>query len=143
MAATAEADRRTRAFARVIGPYVAVITGDIALRQLTNKTFLDAFYINPVTVWETGAMLLLMGLIVIAFHQYWSRPTAVLVSLVGWVLALRGLALLWVPHFYETATSGVIAMTTPLRAGFGLLTLIGLWLTYAGWFARPAPTAPV
>ena len=43
------------------------------------------------------------GLIIIAFHQYWRSPAAVIVSLAGWFLAIRGVLLLTVPAAYNAA----------------------------------------
>jgi hypothetical protein len=37
-------------------------------------------------VWFAGA-LLFGGLLIIAFHQYWSSVAAVIISLFGWILA--------------------------------------------------------
>jgi hypothetical protein len=140
MSATPEAAARTRAFARVIGPFVMIATTIINLRmpELTTAPFLSAFFDNPVIVWMTGAMLLFLGLVVIAFHQYWSSVTAVIISLFGWYLALRGLVLLGAPELYAHASSASMNMLPVIRVGFGLLTLMGIWLTFVGWIKRAA-----
>lgn len=116
MPASDEASARTRAFARVIGPYVMIVTGIIIVRMpdLTTAPFLSAFFKNPVIVWIMGAMLLLMGLIVIAFHQVWSNLAAALISLFGWFLALRGLALLVAPQLYALSMGTPFSRLGPL-----------------------------
>jgi len=58
-------------------------------------------------------------------------------SLFGWFLALRGLALLVVPHLYEKAGIEAMNAISLVRIGFSLLVLAGLWLTYTGWIAKP------
>jgi hypothetical protein len=138
MPVSPEVRARTPAFARVIGPYVMIVTATIIVRMpdLTTAPFLSAFFDNPVIVWMTGAMLLLIGLIIIAFHQVWSSVTAVLISLFGWYLALRGLVLLVAPQFYERSSFALMNEILPLRVGFGLLMLMGIWLTYVGWIAK-------
>ncbi len=50
-----------------------------------------------------GALLLFDGLLIIAFHQYWSSVAAIMISLFGWILALRGLVLMAAPNLYERA----------------------------------------
>ena len=138
MPATPQIEARTRAFARVIGPYLTIVPAIIAARAPDMGVELSAFFQNAALVWIMGALMVFAGLFVIANHQYWSSVSAVLISLFGWFLALRGLALLLAPHLYEKA--GIEAMTAiPLvRAGFGLLVLAGLQLTYTGWIAKPA-----
>jgi hypothetical protein len=59
---------------------------------------------------------------------------AVLVSLFGWFLALRGVLLLASPQLIERA--GQHTSVTGIRIGFAVLVLAGLWLTYTGWVAR-------
>jgi len=90
MPATPESKARTRAFARVIGlgspslpasSWCACRTWRLGGRLLR----------KPLFAWFAGALLLFSGLLIIAFHQYWSSVAAVMISLFGWFLALRGL----------------------------------------------------
>ncbi len=89
--------QRTRAFARVIGPFVALATLIVAIRLPDLTGLIDDLFANAVLPWILGAMMLVAGLIVIAFHQYWRGVTAVLISLFGWFVALRGLTIDGVP----------------------------------------------
>ena len=137
MPATPEAQAKTRAFARVLGPFLVIVPCIVAVRTPDMGPFVSSFFGNPSLVWIMGALMLFAGLFVIAQHQYWSSVAAVLISLFGWFLAARGLALLTVPELYEHATEGVAGAVTLVRFGFGALVLAGLWLTYVGWIAKP------
>jgi hypothetical protein len=103
------AAQRTRAFARVIGPFVAIATLIIAVRLPDLTGLLDDLFANQVLPWMLGAMMLLAGLIVIAFHQYWRGVTAVLISLLGWFVALRGLAMMAIPSAIESGAGDTLA----------------------------------
>jgi hypothetical protein len=94
---------RTRAFARVIGPFLVIAPGIIALRAPDMEALAVAFFENAALVWITGGLLVFGGLLIIAHHQYWSSVSAVLVSLFGWFLALRGVVLLASPQLIERA----------------------------------------
>ncbi|MFY9642837.1 MAG: hypothetical protein WCD20_03955 [Rhodomicrobium sp.] len=142
MRATPEALAKTRAFARVLGPYLAIVPGIIAVRAPDMGPMVSAFFGNVALVWITGALILFAGLFVIAQHQHWASAAAIFISLFGWFLALRGLALLAVPEIYAQASEGVMGAAvalTVVRIGFGALVLAGLWLTYVGWIAKPVP----
>jgi hypothetical protein len=131
------AERRTRAFARVIGPFVAVVTLIVAIRLPDLTGLVDDLFANAVLPWMLGGMMLIAGLIVIAFHQYWRGITAVLISLFGWFVALRGLTLMAFPTAIETGAAETLVSPGLLLAArifFGLLTVMGLWLTFVGWF---------
>ena len=137
MPATQETQARTRAFARVTGPWLAIVPSIIMLRVSEMGALAAEFFENGLFVWFAGALLLFVGLLIIAFHQYWTSVAAVIISLFGWILALRGLLLMAAPEVYERAAT---AMDTILfvRLIFGVLVAIGLYLTYVGWLAEPA-----
>ncbi|MDV3129604.1 hypothetical protein M1247_32195 [Mycobacterium sp. 21AC1] len=139
--ATPEALQRTRAFARVLGPFVATATLIIAIRLPDLTGLLGGLFDNAVLPWILGAAMLMMGLIVIAFHQYWYSVTAALISVFGWFVALRGVAMMAIPSAIDSGASA--AVTSPglliaARIFFLLLTAMGLWFTYVGWGRRPA-----
>ena len=138
MPATTESRARTRAFARVMGPFLVIVPGIIAARAPDMGALAAGFFAIPVLVWFAGAFLLFAGLLIIAFHQYWSGLAAVLISLFGWFLALRGVALLAVPQLIERGAAVPAGAVAFVQLGFAVLVLIGLYLTYVGWIARPA-----
>jgi hypothetical protein len=139
--ATRESQARTRSFARVIGPWLAIVPGIIVLRASGMGAFASEFFKNGLFVWFAGALLLFGGLLIIAFHQYWSSVAAIMISLFGWILALRGLVLMAAPNLYERATMSMDAIPI-VRLVFGVLVAIGLYLTYVGWLAKPvSPSA--
>lgn len=136
-----EARSRTRAFARVIGPFVASATVIVAIRLPSLSGLLDDLFANDVLPWILGAFMLMAGLIVIAFHQYWYSVTAVLISLFGWFVALRGLTLMAFPSAIESGADDTLASPGLLlgaRIFVLALTAIGVWLTYVGWGPRPS-----
>lgn len=135
MPATPESRARTRGFARVIGPYVAVVPAIIAVR-LPEMGALQFFEL-PIVVWITGALLLFAGILIIANHQIWSSAPAIAISLFGWFLALRGFVLLAAPDLMARGVSGSMEMMPIARAGMALIAAMGAWLTYIGWARRP------
>jgi len=139
MPATPESRARTRAFARVIGPFLSILAIIVAVRMRNIGPLVASFFDSPMLVWMTGAMLLLGGLFIIANHQYWSGLSAILISLFGWFLALRGVVLLAAPQLIQRGAAAAQKQNMmPLaEAFFAVLILIGLWLTFEGWFAKP------
>jgi hypothetical protein len=137
-----EAALRTRAFARVIGPFVAIATLIIAIRLPDLTGLVDDLFANAVMPWILGATMLIAGLVVIAFHQYWRGVTAVLISLFGWFVALRGVTMMAFPSAIETGAGDALAspgLLLTARVFFVLMTAMGLWLTYVGWIAPKRP----
>jgi hypothetical protein len=142
MSSSVQSQIRTRMFARAFGPYFAIVPTTVAIRSAYMQTLFTEFKANPMWPWLFGAILLMFGLVIIAFHQYWRSPAAIIVSLVGWFLAIRGVLLLTFPQAYSAAgnaiySSGAIAAVRVLAICLGLA---GLYLTYIGW--KPAPRTP-
>ena len=126
---------RTRMFARAIGPYFAIVPATVAVRSSLMQTLFTEFKANPMWPWLYGAILLMAGLVIIAFHQYWRGVAAILVSVLGWFLAIRGILLLTVPGAYSSAGNAIYSSgaISALRVLFVCLSVIGLYLTYVGW----------
>jgi len=137
MPSTVESELRTRAFARVLGPFLVLVPGIIIVRAPDIEALLHSFFLNEVIMWFVGAFLLLCGLLIIAFHQYWSNAAAIIISLFGWFLALRGLLLLTAPQMIARGAYSALKLLPAVRAGFSILVLSGIWLTYVGWFVKP------
>ena len=141
MPATTESRARTRAFARVLGPFLTIVPAIIALRAGEMNALVTGFFENPALSWIMGAVLLFAGLLIIAHHQTWSSGPSIVISLLGWIFALRGIALLAAPEMIERAASFSIGATTAIRIGFGVVSALGLWLTHAGWIAKNPPAS--
>jgi hypothetical protein len=90
--------------------------------------------------WVTGAFVLTGGLIIVAPHQYWHGSPSIIVSLVGWLLALRGLLLLAFPSTFMSMTNSLLAAGALWRTVCICFAVLGLYLTYVGW--RPPPDRP-
>ncbi|CDM60824.1 MULTISPECIES: hypothetical protein [Rhizobium] len=103
------------------------------------RTRVSSFFETPLIVWFAGALLLFGGLLIIAFHQYWSSAAAIVISLFGWFLALRGAVLLATPQLIQRGAAVSMRTQSLVQMGFGVAVLIGLWLTYVGWAAKPSP----
>ncbi|WP_078279924.1 hypothetical protein [Mycobacteroides franklinii] len=124
---------RTRGFARVIGPFVATVTGIIAVRAGDLSFLGDSFFKDPMWSWLFGALLFFCGLMIIAFHQFWRGLAAVIISLFGWFLALRGFVLLAFPQLMQEGVDASAPAVGPVRIFFLFMAAVGLYLTYVGW----------
>ena len=142
MSTPEQAQLRTRMFARALGPFFTIVPTTVAVRGSYMRTLFTEFKANPMWPWLFGAILLISGLVIIAFHQYWRSPAAIIVSVVGWFLAIRGVLLLTVPAAYDKAGDVVYSSgaTVAIWVVFLCLALSGLYLTYVGW--KPQPGTP-
>ena len=141
MSTSAQGQIRTRAFGPRIGAVLHNCADHGCGARSYMRTLFAEFKANPMWPWLFGAILLISGLVIIAFHQYWRSPAAIIVSMAGWFLAIRGVLLLSVPQAYDAAGDSVYSSATALIwVVFVCLALSGAYLTYVGWKPQPVPS---
>lgn len=129
----ASTQARTRLFARALGPFLVIVDATAVARASDMQTLLSQFEANSLWTWVTGAFILLFGLFVVAAHPYWHGAAAITVSLLGWLITLRGLLLFAFPQAFVAAANRMIGEQGWWVAACVALALVGLYLTYAGW----------
>ena len=75
------------------------------------------------------------GIIIVALHPYWRGPAAVIVSLLGWAVLLRGILLMAFPDTFISIANQTIDAVAVWRLAFAAFAVVGLYLTYIGWIA--------
>jgi len=127
-------------FARVLGPFLAIIAVVVAVRPEGMRPLLMEFTASHVWPWVVGAFVLLVGLVIVAFHQVWHGAAAIVVSALGWLIVARGIFLLAFPDTFASVADRVIGATGVWQAVYVVMAVVGLYLTYVGW--RPARQEP-
>ena len=138
MSSSQQAEARTRMFARVLGPYLVIVTATAMARASQMRTLATEFGANSVWPYVTGAFILLSGLIVVALHQYWRGAAAIIVSILGWMSTAKGFFLMAFPASYISAVKSAVDAGNGWIAGFTVIALVGVYLTYVGWVAGPS-----
>ena len=140
MSVSEQSQTRTRMFSRVIGPFLVNICVTAVARMSDIQALFSQFEANSLWTWMIGASALALGLAMVASHQYWRGGAAIIVSLLGWLVVLRGVLLLAFPSAFISMANSMIdaqVLWVALTIGFAL---VGLYLTYVGWL--PPPTRP-
>jgi hypothetical protein len=128
--------------ARLIGLFLVII----ALAMFANgASFADDV---RALLQERGVMLVLglvaltVGLAIVVAHNRWSGGAlTVIVTLFGWLFVLRGIFLLFLPaDLVARIVEEVALLERPNLFAFLPLAL-GIYLTYAGFLARPEESA--
>jgi hypothetical protein len=129
-------------FARVLGPFFVIACITAVARTSEMSALMSDFAANPLWSWVAGSFVLIGGLVMIALHSYWRGTAAIVVSVMGWLVALRGLLLLAFPTAFISMANSVISMGDLWRAICIVFVAIGLYLTYVGWMPTSGRSAP-
>lgn len=127
---------RTRILARIVGPYLVIMAVTLFARLDTLVLLLPAFMQDGPLVLATGAFTLMAGLAIIAAHHHWTSAAAIVISLIGIVVALKGTILMIAPGFGAELTAVAVRTSPVLLIAAVVELLAGLWLTSVGWLSR-------
>ena len=128
----------TRLMARTIGPVLLLTGAAVALRAAAVPQLIADLVRDQPLMLITGAFVLILGAVMIAAHNVWTSPAAIVVSLLGWITLVRGAVVLLLPDIVTTFAPYVIQYPQAIIAVGAVLVLLGLWLTFVGWFAKAA-----
>lgn len=129
---------RTRILARIVGPYLVIMAVTLFARQSALPQLLTDFVRDDPLVLATGAFTLMAGLTMIALHHHWTSAAAIVLSLIGIVVALKGAWLMAAPVLGAELTDAVVRRPSILLTAAGVELLVGLWLSYVGWLSKDA-----
>lgn len=129
-------------FARVLGPFFVIVCATAGARTSEMSSLMSDFTANALWSWVAGSFVLVGGLVVAALHSYWRGLAAIVVSLMGWLITLRGVLLLAFPKAFISMANSVIGMGDLWRAICIVFVGIGLYLTYVGWMPPSKRSVP-
>lgn len=110
--------------AGVLGPTIMALTASEALNyEIWDTQFPAVTYLN-------GLFLFVAGVSILQKEHRWTRRWPVLITILGWIATLGGLARLFAPKAQQPAESG--GMYVFLTAGF----VVGCFLTYKAFWRR-------
>lgn len=130
---------RTLFLSRLIGIYALIIS----LSMITHKTaiveLVGDFAEAPPLIFIAGMFTLLAGIAMVLMHNLWrgGAPT-VIVTLIGWMLLLRGIALVFISPSGAAAIYEMLRFAQFYYAYVAVPLVLGAYLAYEGFRGSPA-----
>jgi hypothetical protein len=128
----------TPLMARILGPFLVVFGAALPGRFDAFEIIVPAFFQDGPLVIVTGALSLALGAMMIAVHTRWDGPTAIIVTVLGWVTFVRSALMLLAPTFVSTIAISIARLPALPLILAAVLIMLGLWLTFVGWFKSNA-----
>jgi hypothetical protein len=125
--------------AKLLGLFTVVLCAWMLLRPADGMALIDALFHQPGLQFTYAMIALGGGIAMVLGHNFW-RPGAltIMVTVIGWLVTLRGFVLLLAPGpklFAALEAAGFERLYRPIL----LVPLaLGLYLTFAGFTAREA-----
>lgn len=109
--------------ASILGPVLMIVT---ASEYLNFRIWKD---VDPTVVSLNGLILLICGLAMVRFHNFWDLNWTLVITIMGWLIFLAGVF----RSFFPTAKQASENTATKIFVIF--LFLIGGFLTFKGYFS--------
>jgi hypothetical protein len=129
---------RTIFLAKLIGPFFILVALSILLqRQLVAETITGMMHDLPL-LFIVALITITCGLAIVILHNHWTGGALpVVVTIIGWIILLKGVILLLVPPQVQLSIMETFRVEQLLYLYGAIDLLIGIYLTVAGFLASP------
>ena len=118
--------------AQIFGPFFAILGLALLInKKMFLKMVKEMKNHYPVLIFG-GAFNLFLGLLIVAGHNTWVKDWPVLITIIGWVMILKGVCLLLFPDSTHKMASKMASSGQYTLSGLVTLALGG-YLCYVSW----------
>jgi hypothetical protein len=131
-----ERDMQTSIFlARLLGPLLLLTGASIVLNPKSFRSIAGEVVRSVTLVYLFGFMDLAAGLAIVLTHNVWVASWRVLITLIGWLLLIRGAVRIAAPEIVMGYAAKVIRNKQVIPAAGAVVGVLGLVLCYFGYVA--------
>lgn len=121
--------------ARILGPLL-IVAGIMFITQTQRmRTSLAGFLLNDEVMITGGFLSLILGLALVTFHNRWDTISGGIISVIGYIMAIRGAVLLLAPQVMNDGADIIMRQPNFLPIIGCLMALLGVWLAYTGYIS--------
>lgn len=119
--------------AKVIGLYFLIACLAVLINHKPFNQMVNEYVKNKPIIFFHGLIALLVGLLLVVSHNVWIYGWPVVITIIGWLALLKGIAHLFAPQKSIEWGLSIYKSLEPVLFIIGLL--VGLYLTYVGFTA--------
>lgn len=118
--------------AKVIGLFL-VLAATTLLVSKKNVNLLFSLYSHPGAVYLTGFLETVLGIALILVHNVWVLDFRIIITLIGWILLVRGIGRILFPSRVTQMLKKFKKMQSIMTPLLIFVFLIGAYLAYMGF----------
>ncbi len=118
--------------------YLAVGIG-ILINHDFYKKLLEDFSENAFALYLGGIAALVIGYLIVAFHNTWTKDLSVIITIIGWIALIKGILILIRPKIMIALTKAIVKKEGFLKIEAVAVIIIGLALSLLGF----CPKSPI
>jgi hypothetical protein len=121
--------------AQFFGMYIALMGIVMIVRRKAILELMTAIVDQRALIFILAMLRVLIGLAVVLAHNQWRGTLVIVVTLIGWITLLRGIALMLLPADVERKVLTIFERSRQYHAAAIIAIVFGVWLSYAGFAA--------
>jgi hypothetical protein len=123
----------SKAIAGLIGPTLVAIAAAMLLNLRSLPALAEQVSRDPALIFLSGVLLFVAGLAIVRAHNMWVAGWPVLVTGLGWLAVLSGLARMFFPARLAAIAAGVGQSTGLVIATAVVLLVLDAFLSFKGY----------
>lgn len=112
--------------------YLAIGIG-IFLNPDFYRKMLSDFMQNSAILYLGGIMALIVGYLIVAFHNTWTMDLSVIITIIGWIALIKGIVILIFPKTMIAISKPILNSPTFMKIEATIATIAGLAFSYLGF----------
>lgn len=118
--------------ARILGPFMVVAGAAMLVNPSRLRAMAKDFMDSPGLIFIAGALALLLGLLLVNFHNVWVAGWPVIITLYGWIAILGGIFRMCFPDAVKSLGQRMIEKRGLMMGAAAINVLLGAFLTFKG-----------
>lgn len=118
--------------AKLLGLYLTIVSIAMLIHAQKFRNLIPDLT-TPAFNFLGGVMALLLGLLIVLSHNIWQADWRVLITLLGWMTLIKGVARLFIPNAANKLSVKYIENSAVYYVTVVILLIIGIYLSYVGF----------
>lgn len=115
--------------------YIAVGIGIFINPDFYKKLFED-FIENAAVLYLGGITALVVGYLILAFHNTWTKDLSVIITIFGWLALIKGILILIQPKIIITLSKAMVQKKGILKIEAIVVIILGLAFAFLGFCSK-------
>jgi hypothetical protein len=120
--------------AKLLGPTMLIMGLFVALRPERMRRIGREFLDSEALIFISGVITLPVGLAIVVTHNVWTGDWRGLITLIGWIFTLAGLARIALPDAIKGVGERMLEKPAMLALPGAVMAIIGAYLSWQGYW---------
>ena len=119
--------------AKILGPYMVIVAIGIMLNLKFYQGMIEDFFKNTALIYLGGVIALVLGIVIVLFHNEWVAGWPVVITIFGWGGLIKGIWLIVFPNSVGKLTKFYQGKSALLKVHMLIVLAFGMLLTIKGY----------